>query len=279
MMFGLNMIHILIILVVISIIGLGYLEIRKIKMELESHDKFLKKILIPTIKQPINNQSYCQVQKNTNEKVNNWVQNNPSESKLSHSNSTFTNNIQTNVDNQPISTNNTIKKEIVIDVDDVTTVNTNFEESDMDDGMDEVDMDDGMDEVDMDDGMDEVDMDDGMDEVDMDDDMDNKVEILETNNKLDNRIVDITNYLEESIPDIDDTFSIAETEDGDDNLQYIEESIQNLNIENKETIILNLNKMKNKQLRELLSSNNCGISGAKKVLIDRIIKHNLYLKL
>ena len=252
MMFGLNMIHILIILVVISIIGLGYLEIRKIKMELESHDKFLKKILIPTIKQPINNQSYCQVQKNTNEKVNNWVQNNPSESKLSHSNSTFTNNIQTNVDNQPISTNNTIKKEIVIDVDDVTTVNTNFEESDMDDGMDE---------------------------VDMDDDMDNKVEILETNNKLDNRIVDITNYLEESIPDIDDTFSIAETEDGDDNLQYIEESIQNLNIENKETIILNLNKMKNKQLRELLSSNNCGISGAKKVLIDRIIKHNLYLKL
>ena len=66
MMFGLNMIHILIILVVISIIGLGYLEIRKIKMELESHDKFLKKLLIPTIKQPINNQSYCQVQKNTN---------------------------------------------------------------------------------------------------------------------------------------------------------------------------------------------------------------------
>mgnify|MGYP003335881456 CR=1 FL=1 len=60
-------------------------------------------------------------------------------------------------------------------------------------------------------------------------------------------IVDITNYLEEeSIPDIDDTFSIAGTEDGDDNLQYIEESIQNLNIENKETIILNLNKMKNK---------------------------------
>lgn len=272
MMFGLNMIHILIILVVISIIGLGYLEIRKIKIELESHDKFLKKLLIPTIKQPINNQSYCQVQKNTNEKVNNWVQNNPSKSELSHPNSTFTNNIHTNVNNQPISTNNTIKREIVTDtdVDDVTTVNTNLEETNMDD---EIDIDDSMDNN-MGDDMDEVDMDDSMD-----DGIDDKVEILETS-KLDNRIVDITNYLEEeSIPDIDDTFSIAETEDGDDNLQYIEESIQNLDIENKETIILNLNKMKNKQLRELLSSNNCGISGAKKVLIDRIIKHKLYLKL
>lgn len=269
MMFGLNMIHILIILVVISIIGLGYLEIRKIKIELESHDKFLKKLLIPTIKQPINNQSYCQLQKNTNEKVNNWVQNNPSKSELSHPNSTFTNNIHTNIDNQPISINNTIKREIVTDVDDVTTVNTNLEETNMDD---EIDIDDSMDNS-MDNNMGD-DMDDSMD-----DGIDDKVEILETS-KLDNRIVDITNYLEEeSIPDIDDTFSIAETEDGDDNLQYIEESIQNLDIENKETIILNLNKMKNKQLRELLSSNNCGISGAKKVLIDRIIKHKLYLKL
>lgn len=249
MLFGLNIIHILIIIIVISVIGLGYLEIKKLKIKTDLLEKNIKNIY----------------KLKGNNHANNFPKPMPINPNMFNFKNMNTNFIPKNNDiNQP-----SIKKE----TDDIPIPNENFD-TNMETNID----------TNIDNNKQNI-TNDKLDNTIKDEIIEDNIieDIIE-----DNIIKDISEDKKEDTDD-EMIIEIEDIKVDDENVENINEldGINNLDVEtvdvntnvtiiSTEEIEQKLNKIKCDDLRKILSDNNIPYSGPKDKLIKRIIVNNLY---